>query len=161
MTDTLCYFTTFVCHYDQLPLVAKRYQERLAQVAALPGHAIVLSAEEVCDLGRESLIFDLLIKEILDEPWTAEEAESYSTFMLTTIIDLPDDGTDDPVWDVINLLNFDYFDDFPTIVLVPDAAVEEVAGLLDGDPGEFVSHTEVIRMSPTGSDVLTPVSRQA
>lgn len=73
MTDTLCYFTTFVCHYDQLPLVAKRYQERLAQIAALPGHAIVLAAEEVCDLGRESLIFDLLIKEILDEPWTAEE----------------------------------------------------------------------------------------
>ena len=104
MTDTLCYFTTFVCHYDQLLLVAKRYQERLAQIAALPGHAIVLAAEEVCDLGRESLIFDLLIKEILDEPWTAEEAESYSTFMLTTIIDLPDDGTDDPVWDVIDLL---------------------------------------------------------
>lgn len=115
MSDTLCYFTTFVCHYDQLPLVAKRYQERLTQIAALPGHAIVLAAEEVCDLGRESLIFDLLIKEILDEPWTAEEAESYSTFMLTTIIDLPDDGTDDPVWDVIDLLDFDYFDDFPAI----------------------------------------------
>ena len=30
-----------------------------------------------------------------------------------------------------------------------------------GDPGEFVSHTEVIRMSLAGSDVLTPVSRQA
>lgn len=73
MTDTLCYFTTFVCHYDQLPLVAKRYQERLTQIAALPGHAIVLAAEEVCDIGRESLIFDLLIKEILDEPWTAEK----------------------------------------------------------------------------------------
>lgn len=50
---------------------------------------------------------------------------------------------------------------FSAIILVPDAAVEEVAGLLDADPGEFVSHTEVIRMSPTGSDVLTPVSRQA
>ena len=36
MTDTLCYFTTFVCHYNQLPLVAKRYQERLTQIAALP-----------------------------------------------------------------------------------------------------------------------------
>ena len=34
MTDTLCYFTTFVCHYDQLPLVAKRYQERIAQIAS-------------------------------------------------------------------------------------------------------------------------------
>ena len=63
MTDTLCFFTTFVCHYDQLPLVAKRYQERLAQIAALPGHAIVLAAEELCDLGRESLIFDLLVKD--------------------------------------------------------------------------------------------------
>ena len=125
MTDTLCYFTTFVCHYDQLPLAVKCY------------------------------------KEILDEPWTAEEAESYSTFMLTTIIDLPDDGTNDPAWEVMDLLDFDYFDDFPTITLVPDAAVEEVAGLLDADPGEFVSHTEVIRMSPTGSDALTPVSRQA
>ncbi len=50
---------------------------------------------------------------------------------------------------------------FPSIILVPDAAVEEVTGLLDGDPGEFVSHTEVIRMSPTGNDILTPVSRQA
>ena len=107
MSDTLCYFTTFVCHYDQLPLVAKRY----------------LAAEEVCDLGRESLIFDLLIKEILDEPWTAEEAESYSTFMLTTIIDLPDDGTDDPVWDVIDLLDFDYFDDFPAIAPTRTTAV--------------------------------------
>lgn len=50
---------------------------------------------------------------------------------------------------------------FSAIILVPDAAVEEVAGLLDADPGEFVSHTEVIRMSPAGSDILTPVSRQA
>ena len=49
---------------------------------------------------------------------------------------------------------------FSAIILVPDTAVEEVAGLLDTDPGEFVSHTEVIRMSPTGNDVLTPVSRQ-
>ncbi|MFC2285240.1 MAG: hypothetical protein ACFNLH_07020 [Corynebacterium matruchotii] len=48
-----------------------------------------------------------------------------------------------------------------TVVIVPDAAVETVAGLLDADPGEFVSHTEAIRMSPTGSDALTPVSRQA
>ena len=50
---------------------------------------------------------------------------------------------------------------FSAIILVPDTAVKEVAGLLDGDPGEFVSHTEAIRMSPTGSDALTPVSRQA
>lgn len=49
---------------------------------------------------------------------------------------------------------------FSAIILVPDTAVEEVTGLLDTDPGEFVSHTEVIRMSPTGNDVLTPVSRQ-
>lgn len=83
----------------------------------------MLAAEEVCNLGRESLIFDLLIKEILDEPWTAEEAESYSTFMLTTIIDLPDDGTDDPVWDVIDLLDFDYFDDFPAIAPTRTTAV--------------------------------------
>ena len=50
---------------------------------------------------------------------------------------------------------------FSAIILVPDAAVEAVTALLDADPREFVSHTEVIRMSPTGSDVLTPVSRQA
>ena len=50
---------------------------------------------------------------------------------------------------------------FSAIILVPDTAVEAVAGLLDTDPGEVVSHTEVILMSPTGSDVLTPVSRQA
>ena len=49
---------------------------------------------------------------------------------------------------------------FSAIILIPDAAVEEVAGLLDADPGNFVSHTEVIRMSPTGSDILIPVSRQ-
>ena len=40
---------------------------------------------------------------------------------------------------------------FSVIILLPDAAVEEVAGLLDADPGEFVSHTEVIRMSPPGA----------
>jgi len=50
---------------------------------------------------------------------------------------------------------------FSAIILVPDTAVEAVVGLLDADPGEFVSHTEAIRMSPTGSDALTPVSRQA
>jgi len=50
---------------------------------------------------------------------------------------------------------------FLPLSLVPDTAVEAVVGLLDADPGEFVSHTEVIRMSPAGSDVLTPVSRQA
>ena len=51
------------------------------------------------------------------------KAESYSTFMLTTIIDLPDDGTDDPVWDVIDLLDFDYFDDFPAIAPTRTTAV--------------------------------------
>ena len=114
--NTYCYITIFVCHYDSLAAAKERY------------------SEQVLDLGHVDYMFESLLGELIgfDEPPSEAEKKNYSTFALTTIVNIPErseSGIDDLWFYVMNLLELDYVHEFPAV---------------------FPSHTRLIHMTPSG-----------
>lgn len=131
--NTYCYLTIFVCHYDSLAAAKERYQERLFTTTRC-GYDIVFASEQVLDLGHVDYMFESLLSELIgfDEPPSEAEKKNYSTFALTTIVNIPErseSGIDDLWFYVMNLLELDYVHEFPAV---------------------FPSHTRLIHMTPLG-----------
>ena len=128
---SLCCISCFVCRFDALPAAKRRYLERLRETRKK--YEVVLASEQVYNLGQSDMLFELLLKEIVafGEPLSEEEKEEYSTFMVNTIVSVPKNDNDDAAWELIDLLEMDYADEFPAV---------------------FPSHTRVITMSPTGQE---------
>ncbi|GAB3947944.1 hypothetical protein [Corynebacterium tapiri] len=131
---TWCFFTKFVCRYDQLDEAKARHQ-RCVDVLR-EKNTVHFSSEQAYQAGHSEPTFKLLLSEIVppSEGITPEEEEEYSVFFFVTVVDVPyaSDEDDDEVRIVSAKLEIDF---------------EE------GVPAKFPSRTRGIRVSQTGHEI--------
>ncbi len=136
-SHTWCYITKFVCAFESLPAAKRRYQEVVGLTREY--YDVLLASEQAYNLGQSEPIFSLLLDELIgfgpDLP--EAEKETYSVFIFTTIVDVPEE-TEDTVAEVAAGLELDDENDFPAV---------------------FPSRTRSIRMSQTGHETASCISQ--
>ncbi|MBV7282280.1 hypothetical protein [Corynebacterium sp. TAE3-ERU30] len=130
---TWCFFTTFVCRYDQLNEAKQRHQYCTDKVREK--YNVHFSSEQAYQQGQSNLLFDLLLLEIVgnDTELSLKEKENYSSFSFVTVVDIPceDDSYEDEFRSICDLLEID---------------------LEEGFPAKFPSRTRGILVSPGGRE---------
>ncbi|SER71485.1 hypothetical protein CCYS_02385 [Corynebacterium cystitidis DSM 20524] len=92
---TWCYFTEFVCRYEQLDEAKERHQ-RCVDVLR-EDYTVHFSSEQAFQKGQSEPLFGLLLSEIVlpEQELSDEEKDEYSTFCFVTVVDVPHTPRDD------------------------------------------------------------------
>lgn len=133
-TSTWCFFTKFVCRYDQLDEAKARHQRCVDVVREK--NRVHFSSEQAYQAGHSEPTFELLLSEIIppSEKLSPEDEAEYSVFFFVTVADVPCDPNE--VDDAVRLLSAKLEIDFES-----------------GIPAKFPSRTRGIRVSETGHEI--------
>ncbi|ACR16852.1 hypothetical protein I6J22_06215 [Corynebacterium kroppenstedtii] len=136
--ETWCFFTKFVCRYDDLDQAKARHQRCVDALRIT--NTVHFSSEDAYQAGHTEPTFRLLLTEIIPpgKEITPEKKkeykEEYSVFVFVTIVDIP--NTPDSDGDEVRIVGEKLEIDFE-----------------EGLPARFPSRTRGIRVSRTGNEI--------
>ncbi|QPK79216.1 hypothetical protein G7Y31_00295 [Corynebacterium lizhenjunii] len=115
MQYTWCFFTEFVCRYDQLHEAKQRHQKCVDGLREK--YHVHFASEQARQQGAKEPLFSLLLAEIFGNnvDISPQVREEYSTFCFVTVVDVPHDpeAEEDEFRIVADLLEIDFEPGFP------------------------------------------------